>query len=90
MNFYEIYENFNKDNGTNLFNLQENEKYKYVPAIINYRPLINIDIFIIKYRINNFCTGKCTFSLQPIENLNSTSYIDIPPISYEDNEITNI
>ena len=89
MNFYEIYENFNKDNGTDLFNMQENEKYEYVPAIINYRPLINIDIFIIKYRINHFCTGKCKFSSQPIENLNSTPYIDIPLISYEDNRIDN-
>ena len=90
MDFYEIYENFNKDNDINLFSLQENEKYEYVPAIINYRPLINIDIFIIKYRINHFCTGKCKFSLQPIENLNSTPYIDIPLISYEDNRIRNI
>ena len=26
INFYEIYENFIKDNGVNLLNLQENEK----------------------------------------------------------------
>ena len=28
--------------------------------------------------------------MQPIQNLNSTPYIDIPLISYEDNRITNI
>ena len=90
MNFYEIYENFNIENAVNLFNLQDNEKYEYVPAIISYRPLIKIDIFIIKYRINHYCTGKCKFSIQPIQNLNSTPYIDIPLISYEDNRIKNI
>ena len=88
--FYELYEDFNKENGVNLFNLQENEIYEYVPAIINYRPLINIDIFTIKYRIKHFYTGKCKFSMQPIENLNSTPYIDIPLISYEDKRIRNI
>ena len=36
MNFYELYENFNEDNGADLLNLQENEKYEYVPAIINF------------------------------------------------------
>ena len=90
MNFYELYENFNKDNGVYLLNLQENEKYEYVPAIINYRPLINMDIFIIKYRINHYCIGNCKFSRQPIQNLNSTPYIDIPLISYEDNRIKNV
>ena len=55
-----------------------------------YRPLINMDIFIIKYRINHYCTGNCKFSMQPIQNLNSTPYSDIPLISYEDNRIKNV
>ena len=49
-----------------------------------------MDIFIIKKRINHYCTGNCKFSMQPIQNLNSTPYIDIPLISYEDNRIKNV
>ena len=35
MNFYEIYEKFNKDNCINLFILNENEIYEYVPILPN-------------------------------------------------------
>ena len=81
---------FNIGNNNNLFNLQENENYEYVPVIINYRPLANIEYFIIKHRVNLYFTGKYKFSMQTIENLNSTPYIDIPLISYDDKNIKNI
>ena len=63
--FYDIYENFNLENNDDLFELLDNEKYEYVPTIINYRPLVNIDYFIIKYKIRHFCSGNCKFSNQP-------------------------
>ena len=88
--FYDIYENFNRENNDDLFELLDNEKYEYVPTIINYRPLVNIDYFIIKYKIRHFCSGNCKFSNQPTEFLNSTPYIDIPLIAYEDNNAKNI
>ena len=70
--------------------MQENEKYEYVPIIINYRPLINAEPFIIKYRIQHYCTGSCKFSIQPIDILNSTPYIDIPLVAYEDSKANNL
>ena len=48
--------------------------------------MVNIPYFYIKYQINHYCTGKCKFSQQPVEILNSTPYIDIPLVAYEDNK----
>ena len=73
-----------------IFGLLDNEKYEYIPTIINYRPLVKIDYFIIKYKIRHFCSINCKFSDQPTEFLNSTSYTDIPLIAYEDNNAKNI
>ena len=88
--FYDIYDKFVINNKINIFNLQENEKYEFVPIIINYRPLINAEPFIIKYRIHHYCTGSCKFSAQPIDNLTSTPYIDIPLVAYEDSKANNL
>ena len=40
--FYDIYENFNRENYDDLFELQYNEECEYITTIINYRPLVNI------------------------------------------------
>ena len=88
--FYEIYEAFNKSNKTDIYTLKKEEVYSYNPIVINYRILVNIPYFYIKYKINHYCTGKCKFSKQPTEILNSTPYIDIPLVAYEDNRATNI
>ena len=83
--FYNIYNKYEKQKGCDIYNFQNNEKYEYVPIIINYRPLLNVPYFLIKYRIKHFCSGKCKFMNQPVETLNSTPYIDIPLVAYEDN-----
>ena len=84
-NFYEIYDNFNNQFKANIFNLRDNKKYQFLPININYRLLTNVELFCINYKIKHFCTGKCKFYNQPIEILNSTPYIDIPLVAFEDN-----
>ena len=66
------------------------EIYEDPPININYRLFVDIPYFYIKYKINHFCTGKCKFSNKPVQILNSTPYIDIPLICYEDNRAKNI
>ena len=39
---------------------------------------------------NIFFIGKCKFSDQPINILNSTPYIDIPMVAYEDSNANNL
>ena len=88
--FYEILDNFNNQYQVNIYNLRDNEKYQFLPIIINYRLLVNIEYFCIDYKIKHFCTGNCKFNNQPIEILKSTPYIDIPLVAYEDNLAENI
>ena len=80
MTFYDIYEEFNNDNKLDLFELDEEiEKYDLLPIVINYRNLYNNKLFCIIYSIKHFCTGKCKFKNQLMENnLMSSPYIDIP------------
>ena len=70
--------------------MREEEIYEYLPININYRIFVDIPYFYIKCKINHFCIGKCKFSNQPVQILNSTPYIDIPLICYEDNRAKNI
>ena len=88
--FYDIYESFNTSNKIDIFKLRNEELYEYVPINIIYRYLVNIPYFYIKYQINHYCTGKCKFSQQPVEILNSTPYIDIPLVAYEDNKAKSV
>ena len=67
------------------------------PVAINFRNIYNNKIFCIKYRIRHFCTGKCKFSNQSIEEISENPYIDIPLIFYTDenkckfaNEVFNL
>ena len=92
MTFYDIYEEFNNDNKLDLFELDEEiEKYDLLPIVINYRNLYNNKLFCIIYSIKHFCTGKCKFKNQLIENnLMSSPYIDIPLQAYLDNLSNNI
>ena len=70
--------------------MQENEKYEYVPIIIDYKPLINAEPFIIIYKIQHYCIGSCKFREQPIDILNSTHYIDRLLVAYEDSNANNL
>ena len=56
--FYEIYEAFNKSNKIDIYTLKKEEIYSYNPIAINYRILVNIPYFYIKYKIKHYCTGK--------------------------------
>ena len=55
-----------------------------VPIVINYRRLNDNKIFCIKNKIKYFCSGTCKFSNQPIENIISKPFIDVPYIFYTD------
>ena len=85
--FYDIYENYNKNNNCDLFELdEEKEKYEFLPIGINYRNFVKNEIFCIKYSIIHFCTGKCRYKNQLREtNIMSYPYIDIPLQAYIDN-----
>ena len=40
--FYQLYEQYNKENKCVLLSLKDNEKYNFVLIVINYRNFINI------------------------------------------------
>ena len=68
--FYDIYEEFNKDNNYDLFELDEElEKYDFLPIVINYRNLYKNQLLCIKYSINHFCTGKSKFKNQFVKKV---------------------
>ena len=55
-NFYDLLEEFNKNNKKDVFKLDKNiELYQNVPIVINYRNVFTINTFCIEYSINNFC-----------------------------------
>ena len=84
MAFYDIYEEFNRDNKLDLFELDEEiEKYDLLPIVIKYRNLYNNKLFCIIYSIKHFCTRKRKFKNQIMENnLMSSPYIDISLQAY--------
>lgn len=88
--FYEEYENFNKTNKCNLFNLDKDIEFKkYVPIVINYRLLINNNIFTIRYSVSHYCIGQCKFKNKINENKTSPPFIDIPVTAFTDQTIKN-
>ena len=79
LNFYSLYNEYNKKNKYDIFRLDKNlELYKFIPITINYRTLYNNDLFCIKYTIEHYCTGHCKFSKKLKEIKISRPFIDIP------------
>lgn len=64
------------DNKTFIFDLQDNESYDYAKIIINYRQIINIYEFIIKYRIKHYWTDKFKYNDNPIDILYTNHHKD--------------
>ena len=52
--FYQIYDQYNKENKCDLLSLKNNEKYNFVPIVINYRNFINNKFFCLNYSITRF------------------------------------
>ena len=90
LDFYNIYQNFNASNKSNLYKLLNNENKQIVPIVVNYRPLYNNKLFSIVYKIKYFCTGNCKYRNGFEEELITPPFIDIPLISYNDIKIKNI
>ena len=58
--------------------------------MVNYRNFPKNLYFSFYYRIKHYCSGKCKYTNQIIEELLSTPYIDIPEIVFNDNLANNV
>ena len=77
-------------NKCNLYDFNKKIEFKkFLPIVINYRLLINIKFFTIRYTINHYCSGKCKFKNKLLEEKISPPFTDIPNTSFSDQSIKN-
>ena len=63
---YDLYNEFNKSNKCDLFQLNQKIElvYNFAPVVINYRKFFNNILFCIKYNIYQYCPERANMEVK--------------------------